>query len=135
MSRRTGQRGSVFQKGASQGWNPEATAYGRFWIDIPGEDRRRKTVSLGVCPTRSVAKRKLRNYIEESGINDEGFFKAATAPAVTFGSQANAWIDALAKRKRKPEDARKQNVHSRTFRENHRELLHGSQARCGVICQ
>jgi integrase len=102
MSRRTGQRGSVFQKGVSQGWNPQATAYGRFWIDIPGEDRKRKTVSLGVCPTRSVAKRKLRDYIEESGINDEEFFKAATAPAVTFRSQANVWIDALAKRKRKP---------------------------------
>jgi integrase len=103
LSRRTGQRGSVFQKGISKAaWNPEVTAYGRFWIDVPGEARRRQTVSLGVCPTKSVAKRKLRDYIEESGINDEEFFKAATAPAITFRSQANVWIDALAKRKRKP---------------------------------
>ena len=103
LSRRTGQRGNVFQKGPSNAvWNPAAPAYGRFWIDVPGQDRQRKVIALGVCPTASVAKRKLREYIESSGVNNAQTFIAATAPATTFRSQANAWIEALSKRRRRP---------------------------------
>jgi integrase len=100
LSRRVGQRGNVFQH--CNPWNPEAPAYGRFWVDVPGQDRQRKTIALGVCPTASVAKRKLREHIESSGMNNKQTFIAATAPATTFRSQANVWIDALSERKRRP---------------------------------
>ena len=100
MSRRTGQRGSVFQKGTST-WSQAVPAYGKFWIDTP-EGRKRKTISLGVCRTRSVAKQKLREYIEASGTNSVETFIAATAPALTFRKQAEIYMDCLAKRRRKP---------------------------------
>jgi integrase len=100
MSRRTGQRGSVFQKGTST-WSRSVPAYGKFWIDTP-EGRKRKTISLGVCHTRSVAKQKLREYIEASGTNSAETFVAATAPALTFRKQAEIYMDSLAKRRRKP---------------------------------
>jgi hypothetical protein len=76
LSRRTGQKGSVFQH--CNPWNPTAPAYGRFWIDMPGEDRQRKTVSLGLCRTRSIAKQKLREYIESTGVNSEQSFSTKT---------------------------------------------------------
>lgn len=100
MSRRTGQRGSVFQKGTST-WSQTAPAYGKFWIDTP-EGRKRKTISLGVCRTRSVAKQKLREFIEASGTNSVETFIAATSPALTFRRQAEIYMDSLAKRRRKP---------------------------------
>lgn len=100
MSRRTGQRGNVFQH--CNPWNPEAPAYGRFWVDMPGETRQRKTVSLGVCRTRSIAKQKLREHIETTGINSKQAFTTNTALATTFRSQAEKWIESLATRRRKP---------------------------------
>lgn len=100
LSRRTGQKGSVFQH--CNPWNPTAPAYERFWIDLPGEDRQRKTVSLGVCRTRSIAKQKLREYIESTGVNNEQSFTTKTAPATTFRNQAERWIDSLSTRRRKP---------------------------------
>src|SRR5271169_3403899 len=69
LSRRIGQRGNVFQH--CKPWNPAAPAYGRFWVDVPGENRQRKTVSLGVCRTPSTAKQKLREYIDSSGVNTQ----------------------------------------------------------------
>jgi len=83
-------------------WNPQAPAYGRFWVDVPGEERRRKTVSLGVCHTRSTAKQKLREYIETTGINSKESFTHNTAPPTTFRGQAEKWFDSLFKRRRKP---------------------------------
>jgi integrase len=100
LSRRIGQKGSVFQH--CKPWNPEATAYGRFWIDVPGEGRQRKTVSLGVCRTRSIARQKLCEYIESTGINSKQCFTTTTTPATTFRTQAGVWIGSLAKRRRKP---------------------------------
>ena len=100
MSRRIGQRGSVFQKGTST-WSQTDPAYGKFWIDTP-EGRKRKTVSLGVCHTRTVAKQKLREYIEKSGVNSVETFIAATAPGLTFRKQAEIFMDSLVKRRRKP---------------------------------
>jgi integrase len=100
MSRRTGQRGSVFQKGTST-WSQVVPAYGKFWIDTR-DGRKRKTISLGVCHSRTVAKQKLREYIESTGINLAETFIAATSPALTFKKQAENYMDALAVRRRKP---------------------------------
>jgi integrase len=87
---------------ASSAWNAEAQTYGRFWIDVPGEDRRRKTIALGVCPTKTVAKRKLREYVEASGVNDEQTFIESTSSALTFEKQAKIWLDGVKNRKRRP---------------------------------
>jgi integrase len=83
-------------------WNPKVPAYGRFWVDVPRENRQRKTVSLGVCRTASIAKQKLREHIESTGINSEQSFTTKTAPAITFRAQAERWIASLSTRRRKP---------------------------------
>src|SRR5215469_16276783 len=75
LSRRTGQKGSVFQKQPSvkngeKIWNPSATAFGQFWIDTP-EGRKHRSVQLGTFATRSRAERKLCEYIEEAGLNND----------------------------------------------------------------
>ena len=99
LSRRTGQRGSVFQH--SNPWNAEVPAYGRFWVDA-ADGRKRKTISLGVCRTRSIAKQKLREHIDSMGINGEENFTANNTPGTTFRSQAEKWIESLPTRRRKP---------------------------------
>ena len=101
MLRRTGQKGSVFQHGHPKRWEPSALAYGRFWIDV-GQERKRRTVPLGICPTKSDARRKIREYIETLGINDNTAFAANTEPATTFRAQAAKWIGSLSTRRRKP---------------------------------
>jgi integrase len=100
LSRRTGQQGNVFQHCTP--WNPAAPAYGRYWIDVPGADRKRRTVALGVSATRSIALRKLREHIEKEGINTKQTFTSNTAPATTFREQTEIWISSLATRRRKP---------------------------------
>jgi integrase len=100
LSRRTGQRGNVFQH--CKPWNPTSPTYGRFWLDVPGESRQRRTISLGVCRTPSIAKQKLREYIESTGVNSKESFTTHIAPATTFRSQATKWIDSLSTRRRKP---------------------------------
>lgn len=100
LSRRTGQTGNVFQH--CKPWNPTAPTYGRYWLDIPGAERKRRTVALGVCATRSAARRKLREHIEAEGINTNQLFKSTTAPATTFRAQAAKWIQAVSTRRRKP---------------------------------
>ena len=82
-------------------WNPAVPAYGRFWIDTR-ERRKRRTVALGICPTRSLARRKLREYIEREGVNEKASFMASTSPAITFREQTEKWISALPTRRRKP---------------------------------
>jgi integrase len=79
-----------------------APAYGRFWFDVPGENRQRRTISLGVCRTSSIAKQKLREYIESAGVNSQRSYTTHTAPATTFRSQAEVWIKSLSTRRRKP---------------------------------
>jgi integrase len=100
LSRRIGQKGSVFQH--SQKWDPTGKTYGRFWVDVPGRRRQRKTIALGVCRTASIAKQKLREYIETSGVNNKQTFTSTTAPATTFRAQAEQWIASLSTRRRKP---------------------------------
>jgi integrase len=100
MSRRTGQVGSVFQQNQTS-WNPVAPSYGRFWVDSP-EGRKRRVISLGHCTSRTVAKRKLREYIEAEGINSEATLISTTTPGMTFREQAKRWIASLATRRRRP---------------------------------
>ena len=100
MSRRTGQSGSVFQQNQNS-WSPAAPAYGRFWVDSP-EGRKRRVISLGICATRTVAKRKLREYIETEGVNNKEAFIQSTTPGTTFREQAKCWIASLATRRRRP---------------------------------
>lgn len=101
LSRRVGQTGNVFQH--CDPWNQTAPTYGRYWLDVLGSaERKRRTVSLGVCATRSVARRKLREHIEVEGINSKGNFATNTAPATTFRAQASRWIESLSTRRRKP---------------------------------
>jgi integrase len=93
----------VFQHGYVKQWNPAAPAYGRYWIDVVGcAERKRRSVALGVCATRTVARRKLREHIEAEGINSKESFTTNTAPATTFRAQASCWIASLSTRRRKP---------------------------------
>jgi integrase len=99
LSRRVGQLGNVFQH--CQPWNPAAPAYGRFWIDTPA-GRKRRTITLGFCRTKTVARCKLREFIDREGINTNVNFAATTTPGTTFRQQATIWLDYVQKRKRKP---------------------------------
>jgi integrase len=102
LKRRTGQMGNVYQPhAATKRWEPETPAYGRVWIDTP-TGRNRRTVTLGVCPTRTIARQKIREYIEQQGINAKERFAEATTPATTFEKQANLWIESLSTRRRRP---------------------------------
>lgn len=102
LSRRTGQKGNVYQPHAeTKRWEAETPAYGRVWIDTP-TGRNRKTVPLGLCPTRTNARQKLREYIDSEGINALEHFAENTTPATTFETQAKRWLESLASRRRRP---------------------------------
>jgi hypothetical protein len=101
LSRRTGQSGTVVQH--SKTWDQTAPAYGKYWEDLPGSsERKRRTVSLGVCRTKSIARQRLREFLEQKGINSKEAFHQNTAPAVTFRQQADWWVVSLQTRKRRP---------------------------------
>ena len=102
MLNRKGQRGNVYQPHFLEKWNPQVSAYGRFWIDVQSGGRRRKTVSLGRCATQSVARLRLRDYIERAGINVTSTFGQVPVPGTTFRQQAERWIDSVSIRKRRP---------------------------------
>jgi integrase len=102
LARRTGQLGNVYQPAHPEGWAPKAPCYGRFWVDVPGSERQRRTVALGVCTTKTIARKRLRDYIAEQGVNDASAFHQNTAPATTFGEQAEVWLAAMRTRRRKP---------------------------------
>lgn len=94
LSRRTGQQGSVFQRGGK--------FYGKVYVDEP-TGRKRSTISLGVCRTKTIAKQKLREWIERAGINTaEVFYKNTTPPSATFRAQAEVWFEHLRTRTRRP---------------------------------
>jgi integrase len=99
---RKGQRGNVYQPHFLEKWNPQSPAYGRFWIDVQSGERRRKTVSLGRCATQSIARLRLRDYIERAGINAASAFGQVLVPGTTFRQQAERWIDSVSIRKRRP---------------------------------
>jgi hypothetical protein len=100
LSRRIGQAGCVFQR--TKNWNPSARSYGKFWIDVPGGNRKQKTISLGACPTRSIARQRLREYIEQAGVNSREQFHENVSPAITFKQQPERWLERSAMRTRKP---------------------------------
>jgi len=89
----------VFQK--TKPWQPTATAYGRFWVDVPNGPRRRKVVTLGKCRTASIARQRLREMIERKGVNDPATFASRT-DATLFRDQAARWLASLSNRTRKP---------------------------------
>src|SRR5438552_15500873 len=86
LSFRSGQSGTVVRKGRM--W------HGRYYIDIPGQEKRRKaSVPLGSIHsmTKPQAKRKLRAILEEMGLNDDSHLEHAAAGARTFTSEAAWW--------------------------------------------
>jgi hypothetical protein len=76
---------------------------GKFWVDVPGSSpRKRKTVALGICKTKSSARQRLREHLDREGVNSKEAFHQNTAPAITFRQQADSWIASLSSRRRKP---------------------------------
>src|SRR5437899_2345223 len=101
LARRTGQSGTVVQH--SKTWDPTAPCYGKFWADVPGSPtRKRQTVALGICKTKSSARQRLREYLDREGVNSKEAFHQNTAPASTFRQQADWWIASLPLRRRRP---------------------------------
>jgi hypothetical protein len=100
LSRRRGQAEAVFQR--VKPWNSQAPTYGKFWVDVPGGNRKQKTVSLGPCATRTIALQRLRLHLEQPGVNSKQAFYENTTPATTFKQQSERWLDYLATRTRKP---------------------------------
>jgi hypothetical protein len=84
MSRRYGQSGYVVKKGNM--W------HGRYYVDL--EDRR-KRVSVPLGPlkqfTKPEAKRKLRDLLEQSGVNTEAHLLQAVGTCQTFPQEAAWW--------------------------------------------
>jgi len=101
MSRRVGQNGNVYQPAHLGKWNGQAPCYGRVYVDVQGADRQRKTVALGICRTPSIARNRLREFIEREKINSTQAYQQNTAPAKTFREQSEQWMDSLPKRTRK----------------------------------
>ena len=86
MSRRSGQRGSVYVKGSQY--------IGRYRADVPGQNKRvRRTVIIGNINqfTRPKAERWLSKFIEDEGINDESHLARSQSPVATFGLAARGW--------------------------------------------
>ena len=75
---------------------------GASGLTCQAAERQRRTIALGVCRTPSIAKQKLREHIETTGINSKQTFTSTTAPATTFRAQAEKWIASLSTRRRKP---------------------------------
>jgi integrase len=86
MSFRSGQSGTVVRKG--QMW------YGRYYVDIPGEEKRRRaSVALGSVLTmkKPEAKRKLRAILQEMGLNDDAHLERSESSAKMFSAEAEWW--------------------------------------------
>jgi integrase len=99
LSRRSGQRGCIVQH--CKTWDAKKPCYGKFWIDT-ANGRRRQSIALGICPTRSIARQRLGEHIERSGLNSKQSFISNTAPGTTFRAQAERWIEHLPTRRRRP---------------------------------
>jgi integrase len=86
MSFRSGQSGTVVRKGHM--W------HGRYYVDIPGEEKRRKTsVPLGSIHSmkKTEAKRKLRAMLEEVGLNSDSHLEYIARGVRTFADEASWW--------------------------------------------
>ena len=83
-------------------WDPRSPAYGRFWIDVPGRERQRRTVSLGPCATQWVARVRLREYMERAGVHSKRVIHESPVPGTTLRQQAEWWMESLSTRRRRP---------------------------------
>lgn len=87
MARRSGQSGSVALAGD--------TSYGRFRVDVPGQEGRvRKAVPLGSKRdgmTKPMARMKLRQLLDEKGVNSEAVFTQTVQPGPLFRDVAEWW--------------------------------------------
>ena len=104
MLKRTGQQGNVYQAHQHGKWNPRSPGYGRFWINVPGGkgERKRRTVSLGLCATHWVARLRLREYIDRAGVSSRHAFHQIPVPGTTLRQQAEWWMESLSGRRRRP---------------------------------
>jgi hypothetical protein len=85
----------------SKTWDAKKPCYGKLWVDT-ADWRKRQTITLGVCRTRTIARQLLQQYIDQEGINSKQTFTNNTVPSTTFKEQAKQWISSLATRRRKP---------------------------------
>jgi integrase len=100
--RRKYQQGYVYQRNHSKVWDPAASAYVQFWRDVPGKaDSKRHFLELGICRTRTVAKRRAAEKLNQLGINSTQSFIEATS-SITFRQQGEKWLKSLSTRKRNP---------------------------------
>ena len=83
-------------------WNPRSSAYGRFWIDVRGGERKRRTIALGLCATQWAARLRLREYIERASVHSKHRFQQIPVPGTTFRQQAEWWMESLSTRRRRP---------------------------------
>ncbi len=102
MLNKRGQQGNVYQAHQHDKWNPRSSAYGRFWINVPSGERKRRTVSLGLCATQWVARLRLREYIERAGVCSKQTFHQIPVPGTTVRQQAEWWMESLSTRRRRP---------------------------------
>ena len=102
MSRRSGQSGYIEKKGNA--------FYVRFWIDVPGREKRAHK-SIRICPitgpgklTKPERERRAKQIIAESGADTEEHLKAVQAVnlGVTFRKQAVWFLNHVKTRKRRP---------------------------------
>jgi len=75
---------------------------GCFWVDVPSGERKRRTVSLGLCATQWVAHLRLREYIERAGVCSKHRVHQIPVPGSTFRQRAEWWMDSLFTRRRRP---------------------------------
>jgi integrase len=92
----------VYQAHQHSKLNPRSSAYGRFWVDVPSGERKRRTVSLGLCATQWVARLRLREYIERADLSFKHTFHQNSVPGTTFRRQAEWWMESLSTRRQRP---------------------------------
>jgi hypothetical protein len=102
MARRSGQNGWIDVR--------NGIYYARFWIDVPGRSSR-KCKRVPICPVQgsgslnaSERSRRLKQIVEEFGVNDEVAARATQAAnlGITFQQQSELWLTSVQSRKRKP---------------------------------
>lgn len=83
MSRRSGQRGSVYIKGSQD--------IGRYRADVPGQNKRvrRTVINRKHRPVHAPESRKMA--VEVQGINDASHLALSQSPVLTFGLAARGW--------------------------------------------
>jgi integrase len=106
MSRRSGQSGQVVERGLQ--W------IGRYYVDVPGQDKRvRKSIPIGYTKTmgKFEARRKLKDLIEEQGINKPAHLERSVNSIKTFSQQADWFLEnVLPLHKRSSQNSSKYNL-------------------------